>query len=184
MTHHDARAEMKRPEGPVFEDSHLERHERNGGQDHRKPKHQGQGEERGQGQQMQGMAQMAEQVTRHYDTPAPHSHRPPHDPFPATVMHGLGLSAALGALAGALVGYLLANNFLVIPGWELMYSGAPTTIYTLWTFLGVALGVATVGVGALLTAPAAAPQEQPVHERQSSGQPEHITTDRERAIGE
>lgn len=178
MTHHDARAEMKRPERPGAEDDRLERHDRNGDEGH--GEHQGHGEHGGQGDQMQGMATMSEQVTRHYDTPAPHSKRPDLDLFPPGVLRGLALGVALGAVVGALAGYLLAQNILVVPGWELMYSGAPATIYTLWAFLGVALGVATVGVGALLGTPAATSQEQTMGERQAPGP----DAERERAVGE
>jgi hypothetical protein len=164
MTHHDARAEMKRPEQAEPEDSRPERHDRNGSHGH----------------QMQGMTQMAEQVTRHYDEPAPHSERPHPEPFPPAVMRGLALGTALGTVVGVVFGYLLANSILVIPGWELMYSGAPATIYTLWTFLGAALGVATIGVGALLAAPAAAPQERPTDAERTDEPP----AQRERAVGE
>lgn len=163
MTHHDARDVMKRPEWPEPE---------HGGQGH--------GEHDGQGRQMQGMAEMAEQVTRHYDTPVPHSHWPSPDPFPPAVMRGLALGAVAGAIVGAVFGYLLANNILVVPGWELMYSGAPATLYTLWAFLGVALGIATVGVGALLGTPAATSQEQTMGERQAPGP----DAESERAVGE
>lgn len=133
----------------------------------------------GQRHEQQGMDQMAEQVTRHYDTPAPHSHWPDREPFPPGVMRGLALGATLGAALGMAAGYLLANNILVVPGWELMYSGAPATIITLWAFLGVALGVATVGVAALL-AVRAKPGGEPAGDRRKAGPP----AERERAIGE
>lgn len=182
MTHHDARAEMKRPERPVPEDERLERHDRNGGEGH--GGHQGYGKHGDQGDQMQGMATMAEQVTRHYDTPTPHSHWLSPDPFPPAVMRGLALGAALGAIVGALAGYLLANSILVVPGWELMYSGAPATIYTLWTLLGVALGVATVGVGTTLAA-----RVEPAPEHDAPRHGGHLPAsaappERERMVGE
>ncbi|NTU79462.1 MAG: hypothetical protein HGA45_08675 [Chloroflexales bacterium] len=126
------------------------------------------------------MAQLAEQITRHYDEPAQQSRPPIPEPFPPAVMHGLSLGAAQGAAVGAVIGYVLANNMLVVPGWELMYSAAPATIITLWLFLGAALGVATVGVGTLLTTPAALPQEQAASgERTAESSAQH-----ERVVGE
>ena len=71
MTHHDAPDIMNRPEQPEQEGGRPERHERNSQQARN-----GHGGDEMRGHQMQGMVEMAEQVTGHYDEPAPHSERP------------------------------------------------------------------------------------------------------------
>lgn len=163
MTSHHPHEPTRPPEQSAHADGH-DRHNGSNGQNHA----------------MGGMVQMAEQITQHYDEPAPHSEHQHPDPFPAGVMRGLGIGAVLGAVLGTIIGYLLTKNILVVPGWELMYSGAPATIYTLWIFLGVSLGVATIGVGSILRMRGETrPEQQPADEPHKA----EPHAERERAVG-
>lgn len=64
-----------------------------------------------------------------------------------------------------------------------MYSGAPTTIYTLWTFIGAAVGVATIGIAAIFMAPRESPhQHKPEH---TAHMPATVQTrEQERSVGD
>lgn len=108
MTHHDARAELKRPERHASGQP-----KREGSGRHHAPE--GHGEANGHGGEHQGMAQLAEGITRHYDEPAPKSEPPTPEPFPPGVMHGLAAGAFQGAALGTIFGFVLATTISSSP---------------------------------------------------------------------
>lgn len=104
-----------------------------------------------------GMEQMAENVERHHETPMTGSADLLPNPFPPVVFHGLWIGAVAGALLGLIVAWLLFNNIIVMDGWEQLYSIGDFSFYTFWMVIGLALGVITGGIGAILAAPANQP---------------------------
>lgn len=106
-----------------------------------------------------GMRELAKREEDFHTRPFPEAEAPPIDPFSPAVMRGLWLGALIGGIVGAIFGYLLQQNLLVVPGWEMLYSMGPFTFVVFWVFMGIALGVMLIGVGYLLTAPTAGGEE-------------------------
>ncbi len=97
-----------------------------------------------------GMTSLAHRVEEHYLQPMPEATEPVPQPFPSPVNWGLGLGILLGAVLGLVAGRLLFNGTIVLQGWDTMYSMAPLAFHVFWVVIGIALGVVTVGIGAIL----------------------------------
>lgn len=99
-----------------------------------------------------GMVAIAERIERYHIAPVPGAAEALPNPFPPIVTRGLWLGAILGGVVGLLFGVLLSSGTLVVPGWEQLFSVGTVTFSVLWTLFGVAAGILTVGVGAILMA--------------------------------
>lgn len=97
-----------------------------------------------------GMVDLAEEEVFFHTRPMPEAVPPPVVPFPAGVVRGLWAGIAVGALLGGLFGYLLLNHYVIIEGWEGLYSMTPLTFVVFWIFLGIAAGILLGGISAIL----------------------------------
>ncbi|MBZ0304722.1 MAG: hypothetical protein K8I82_01520 [Anaerolineae bacterium] len=103
--------------------------------------------------QHQGMQHMAAEVVEHYTEPSPMVTEAP-EFFPAAVMNGLTIGAAVGALLGFGLGYLLREFIIVVPGWEGLFSMETWTFLVFFTLIGSAIGLFVIGSATVLFTPA------------------------------
>jgi len=113
-----------------------------------------------------GMQHLAEQVEEHYTRPLPKAEWPTIEPFPAVLIWGLGLGAVTGGVLGWTFGRLLLDGTVVIPGAEGLFSMFPYAFQVFWIGIGLAVGLAIGGIGAILAVPAtrhhaASPESEP-----------------------
>jgi hypothetical protein len=95
---------------------------------------------------MSEMQQFAQQVEQQRTAPLPQAEPPPIPPFPPRVIRTLWVSIAVGAVLGYLFGVILHEGWLVIQGWDPLYSMAPGAFKTFWLAAGAALGILAAGV--------------------------------------
>jgi hypothetical protein len=96
------------------------------------------------------MKEVAHEVVIHHLAPAPITDEVMPDFFPPLVMRGLGFGALIGGILGLIFGNLFMANTITVGGWDNMYSLAPAAFLTLWTMIGVAVGVVIIGIAAIL----------------------------------
>jgi hypothetical protein len=97
-----------------------------------------------------GVVDEARAIEAYHRAPMPGAAEPLPHAFPDRVTPGLVLGVVVGALAGILWAILLYRGFIVVPGWEALYSAGDFTFYILWLGIGAAAGVLIVGGGTLL----------------------------------
>lgn len=98
------------------------------------------------------MVPLAEEVERAHLTVVRGAVAPEPDPFPPSVVRGLWLGIAFGALAGLVIGSLLFEQVFTVPGWEGLFSMGPFTFLFFSTMIGAAAGILVGGIGAILVA--------------------------------
>ncbi len=97
------------------------------------------------------MKAQSRQVQDHYTRTLPESRPLLPYPFAAPIVRWLWIGILVGGVVGFLLGLLMVNNRLIIPGTEGLYSMAPFTFVAFWVFAGSALGIATIGVAGLFS---------------------------------
>jgi hypothetical protein len=96
------------------------------------------------------LQELAKEQVAFHTRPSPQAEWHAPHPFPSRLIRGLWFGVLVGGILGAIFGILLVQNLLFISGWEMLYSMGPFTFVAFWTLMGIAIGLALIGVAVIV----------------------------------